>query len=529
MKLSKFRAGLLIALMSGLFPATVAFADNVHAVYAVVNTDTIEVGQTTIVNYRIGATGSDGCDASDGTPVTVNVNIPTGVTADDSSLNFNLCSSGNVTNAQSVTFTGTVAGDYTFGVSVSGDPTDSYNTNSANITLHVTAAPVVPVVPADVTAPPVPTPLTPANNTYTTTAGQLLITWSSVVDAVSNPVTYMYQSSNSSDTDVNGAFVTPAYTSGPLSTSEIPTGGTPEGVYYWHVKAIDSLGNASAWSEAWKITVDNTAPTVVCDPAVADGAWHQNDASFPCTSVDNGPAGLANIADASFSLSTNVAAGTEDADASTVSHADVCDLSGNCTAVAAITGNMIDKKGPTISLTNPTAVEYTLHQVVNAAYSCADAASGVASCTGTVANGSSIYTGAIGAQTFSVNSTDNVGNAASTASVSYTVGTYKNFALGTPLAMSAKDYKNASTIPVKFTIKNIDGTSVSQAIAHLTVNGISAKSSGSANSGDLFRYDASAKQYIYNLSVKSVTNAHPNTMVITLDDGTTRSIQFTIK
>lgn len=32
--------------------------------------------------------------------------------------------------------------------------------------------------------------------------------------------------------------------------------------YWWRVKAVDNAGNESAWSDLWKITVDNTAPSV---------------------------------------------------------------------------------------------------------------------------------------------------------------------------------------------------------------------------------------------------------------------------
>lgn len=78
----------------------------------------------------------------------------------------------------------------------------------------------------------------------------------------SSPVTYIYSSSLSSAINIDGTFVTPAYTSGALSSSEIPTPGTPADVYYVSVKAIDAVGNSSPWTTPIQFTIDNTAPTL---------------------------------------------------------------------------------------------------------------------------------------------------------------------------------------------------------------------------------------------------------------------------
>ena len=115
-------------------------------------------------------------------------------------------------------------------------------------------------VTLDTIAPSIPTHISPADGTYTTTANLTVIDWSDVTDS-STPVSYFYQSSLSADLNTDGSFVNPAYTSGALTTSQIPANGTPEGTYYWHVRAQDSLGNSSAWSTPWRIIVDNTSPT----------------------------------------------------------------------------------------------------------------------------------------------------------------------------------------------------------------------------------------------------------------------------
>lgn len=112
------------------------------------------------------------------------------------------------------------------------------------------------------TCVPLPVHVSPADNSTRTTAEQSLIDWSDVVNWAL-PISYIYQASNGMDTNIDGSFTTPVYTSVPLSTSEIPTPGTPEGVYYWHVRALDSAMNSSSWTTPWKITIDNT-PEPMC-------------------------------------------------------------------------------------------------------------------------------------------------------------------------------------------------------------------------------------------------------------------------
>ena len=109
--------------------------------------------------------------------------------------------------------------------------------------------------------PCVPAPVLkyPANGTITTTAGLSSIGWNPVTDPIGG-ITYVYQSSHSSSTKPDGSFVSPAYTSGTLTATSIPTPSTPAGVYYWHVQAKDADGNKSPWSGFWMVTVDNTPP-----------------------------------------------------------------------------------------------------------------------------------------------------------------------------------------------------------------------------------------------------------------------------
>ncbi|MCR4325925.1 MAG: right-handed parallel beta-helix repeat-containing protein [Patescibacteria group bacterium] len=109
-------------------------------------------------------------------------------------------------------------------------------------------------VASDTTPPDAPVHLSPFNGVVIVPSALTDIDWTDVTDP-STPVTYFYQSSNLPTTNGSGAFSSPVYTSGALSSSHIPAGGTPLGVYYWHVRAEDSIGNSSAWTSPWKITV----------------------------------------------------------------------------------------------------------------------------------------------------------------------------------------------------------------------------------------------------------------------------------
>jgi len=142
-----------------------------------------------------------------------------------------------------------------FGVSV-GTYNPGYDVYTDGVVFNDTTYDFELVTP-DTVAPALPTHLSPADGSTLTTAELTKVDWTDVTDD-SEPVTYYYQSSLSSTTNLDGSFTAPAYTSGPLTESEIATPGTPEGTYYWHVRAVDAEGNSSDWTDAWSFTIDNT-------------------------------------------------------------------------------------------------------------------------------------------------------------------------------------------------------------------------------------------------------------------------------
>lgn len=252
--------------------------------------DTVTVGGSTTIAYYIQAMGGS-CDAADGSAALVTINTPAAVTATPGSLVFSQC---ELANAKSVVFSAATIGDYSITVSVS-DSSGSYNTTTANFTLHVLAA---------------------------------------------------------SDT-------TP-----PLVTCTVP--------------------NASV--------------------------WYGSDVTVPCTAGDAG--GLANPADAAFSLSTSVSVGAETPVASTDSR-NVCDTSANCTPAGPYTFK-VDKASPALAPgVSPNPVELNGSAVASA--NASDGGSGIAS-----QGCDSVITSSLGPGTVNCTATDNVGNRSS-ATADYTV------------------------------------------------------------------------------------------------------------
>jgi len=165
---------------------------------------------------------------------------------------------------------------------------------------------------------------------------------------------------------------------------------------------------------------------------------------------------------------------------------------------------------------------YTLKQVVAASYNCTDATSGIASCAGTVANGSNIDTASVGSKSFTVNAEDNAGNTASQ-TVNYEVA-YNVCLLYDP----NKAAKAGSTIPIKLQLCDANNNNVSSAsIAVTALN--SPGDSGKANPGDMFRYDPTLGGYIYNLSTKGLSSGTHTLNFSANGDPVTHSVTYQVK
>lgn len=182
--------------------------------------------------------------------------------------------------------------------------------------------------------------------------------------------------------------------------------------------AISDLAGNQATAEVTAL-IDRIAPVSSVD---YDGSWKPSDVTLTFGVMDLGGSGAAYtqastnggvtwVEGSSFTVSTE---GT-----STVLFRSV-DNAGNVEAAKSVVVR-IDKTPPAIVLTAPASgARYILGQLVAADWTVSDAASGLASASGTTASGALINTATFGNKSFSVSATDIAGNSG-TKSVTYTV------------------------------------------------------------------------------------------------------------
>src|SRR6266700_3398619 len=180
----------------------------------------------------------------------------------------------------------------------------------------------------------------------------------------------------------------------------------------------------------------------------------------------------------------------------------------------------MDKRAPSITLTQRATATYLLNQVVAASYSCSDAA---------------IDTSSAGTKTFTVKATDNVGNTISQ-SVSYTVNyAFSGFLVPVNNPSTVNTGKAGRAYPVKFQLTDASGafSSSLSAVKLITYRSTSCgafstdptdplETSTTGNSG--LRYDSTANQFVYTWATPP---AGCYTLFLTLDSGQAASIPVT--
>ena len=265
------------------------------------------------------------------------------------------------------------------------------NTSDCSPTLAITY---------DSTAPTGLANLSPIDGAYVTTAGLSSIDWTTAIDT-STPISYYYESSHSSAVNTDGSFVSHVYQSGALSSSMIPSAGTPEGVYYWHVRAVDAAGNSTAWASPWKITVDNTAPTVAIT-SQSNGDHLRQSVVVSGTVTDTNPDHYYFVVKNSLG---QVVAGPGTVNQKTVSDwtwdttkvqdgqytidLEARDAAGNKgTASSQTVAVTVDNKAPVVTISSPTTGAYGFVKTINIQASIDDAVS-----YSIYVNGSDVYDG----------------------------------------------------------------------------------------------------------------------------------------
>lgn len=315
--------------------AAVAYADNVQNDVVAGGNDTIAAGGSTVVNYRIAANSGDGqsgCNAVDGTPATVTINAPAGVTANPSSLAFTSCGTN-----KPVTFSSSTVGSYSISVSVSDSGIGTYNTNPATFTLRVTSPPdnTAPVITPTITG-------TAGNNDWYTS--NVSLSWS-VVDG---------ESAISSQTGCGTVNITADQAETTYTCQATSAGGTT--------------------SNSVTIKRDATNPTISASAgSYASGTWTNDDVTvhFTCLDALSGLLGCPS----DVVVSTNTPAEGEDVSGS------ASDNAGNLASSNTINVK-VDKTDPTISgsrLPLANAAGWNNTDVV-VSFTCGDPLSGIASC-----------------------------------------------------------------------------------------------------------------------------------------------------
>jgi hypothetical protein len=198
-----------------------------------------------------------------------------------------------------------------------------------------------------------------------------------------------------------------------------------------------------------------------------------------------------------------------------------------------------DRLPPVITITTPAnGASYLLNQSVLANWSVTDEGSGVASSSGTVPSGSAINISTVGSHSFTVSGTDNAGNSASETVIYSVVYSSPNPDFFLPPVENNRVFKLGSTVPVKFQLTDANGAYISTAVAKLVLqkysgsepsgDPVEATSTSGADSGNIFRYDSTENQYIYNLNTGSLSTGTWQIRVV-LDDGTTKTVFIGLK
>jgi hypothetical protein len=120
----------------------------------------------------------------------------------------------------------------------------------------------------------------------------------------------------------------------------------PAGTFLFAVTADDVYGTNTIFNSFPLQTGSTAPPTISCGATPA--GWQPTNVTVQCTASDNSGSGLANPADASFSLSTSVQPGQASSSAMTGRH-EVCDNDGGCATAGPIGPVEVDRSSPVVS------------------------------------------------------------------------------------------------------------------------------------------------------------------------------------
>ena len=341
-----------------------------------------------------------------------------------------------------------------------------------------------------------------------------------------------------SDVDVTLAGVDEAGGSGVKSTEYSFDGTTwlgyagpvtvsAEGVTTLYYRSTDNADNVEA-AKSRTIKIDKTAPTIGGATTTSPNAagWFKGDVVVHFTASD-AVSGVATV--------TPDAMVTAEGAGQSVTGTAV-DYAGN-SADATVSGIDIDRTPPEVVIVVPAEEGvYILGASVAADWSASDSLSGIASATGSVPSGSPLDTSTVGTYTFQVAAVDAADNTV-TASHTYHIRYVYSGVLQPMNPDGSSVFKYGRTVPVKLQLTDASGAYVTDATVRIYLAKISdgvigteveASSTSAASTGNTFRYDPDANQYIFNLGTRGLSKGTWQAR-IEVSDGASYFVVFSLK
>ncbi len=299
-------------------------------------------------------------------------------------------------------------------------------------------------------------------------------------------------------------------------------------------KACDAVNNCAASPSDISGNKIDMKPPQLSSCQSPDGLWYANDVTLNCSYTDGG----SGPASQDVSLSTNVTAGTETNNAAASANGkQACDAVKNCASSPAdISGNKIDKKGPTnISFVGGVAdggpYYFGFLPVDPPTCSATDGGSGFKSCVVSGYDPKAI----VGSHTLTAAAKDNVGNqSSSTMTYIVTSWTLKGFYQPVDMNGVFNTVKGGSTVPLKFEIfagpTELTDIAYIKSLTYVQTNcsdtAITDEIETTATGGTILRYDGD--QFIYNWKTPTGAGKCYRT-TMTGQDGSTISAFFKMK
>ena len=208
------------------------------------------------------------------------------------------------------------------------------------------SADVIKSFTIDNTAPNIPTPNNPNNDTNPFYTGDAFTqTWSdeSATGAVKYEYLSCYQPTDPSNNECPAGAKT--WTDTYTGTSKSVGANQADSHFFWHIRSVDSIGNKSDWSEWREIVIDSTAPVFINSTDFGT-TWYNTvqTSTFNYTDANGIVSGTPVICDIT----------TEGPDQTCSVTPNVCDEAGNCNTIPVISnGANIDKAFPESTISYP--------------------------------------------------------------------------------------------------------------------------------------------------------------------------------